>query len=107
MLLDEPFGALDQITRERLQDSYLRLRKTLSLTSIFVTHDIGEAITLGDRIGVMHHGRLIQLAPPSELIANPANDYVRELMDSPRRQAARLDALSSNTDKDQARQSNG
>ena len=107
MLLDEPFGALDQITRERLQDSYLRIRKTLSLTSIFVTHDIGEAITLGDRIGVMHHGRLLQLASPSELVANPANNYVRELMNSPRRQAARVEALSSNRDKNLADQPNG
>ena len=55
----------------------------------------------------MHHGRLLQLASPSELVANPANNYVRELMNSPRRQAARVEALSSNTDKDWADQPNG
>ena len=93
MLMDEPFGALDPLTRERLQESFLRIRKTLSLTTVFVTHDMTEALTLGDRIGVMHAGRLLQLARPRELLNHPADEYVQRLMRTPRRQAAVIDAL--------------
>lgn len=93
MLLDEPFGALDPLTREHLQESFLRIRKTLSLTTIFVTHDMTEALTLGDRIGVMHAGRLLQLASPRELLNQPANKHVQRLMSTPRRHAAVVEAL--------------
>ena len=93
MLLDEPFGALDPLTRERLQESFLRIRKTLSLTTIFVTHDMTEALTVGDRIGVMHAGSLLQLASPRELLNKPANTHVQQLMSTPRRHAAVVDAL--------------
>ena len=93
MLLDEPFGALDPVTRERLQESFLRIRTKLALTTVFVTHDMTEALTLADRIGVMHDGRLLQLGTPRDLLARPADDYVDRLMSTPRRQAAVIDAL--------------
>jgi osmoprotectant transport system ATP-binding protein len=93
MLLDEPFGALDPLTRDRLQQSFLRIRRALRLTAIFVTHDMVEALLVGDRIGVMHHGRLVQIGAPAELLQSPADDYVRQLMNTPRRQAALVDSL--------------
>lgn len=93
MLLDEPFGALDPVTRERLQQSFLRIRETLALTTVFVTHDMTEALTLADRIGVMHEGRLLQFGTPRDLLARPADGYVDRLMSTPRRQAAVVDAL--------------
>ena len=93
MLLDEPFGALDPVTRERLQQSFLRIRTRLALTTVFVTHDMTEALTLADRIGVMHEGRLLQLGTPRDLLTRPADDYVDRLMSTPRRQAAVVDAL--------------
>jgi osmoprotectant transport system ATP-binding protein len=93
MLLDEPFGALDPLTRDRIQQSFRRIRAKLGLTAIFVTHDMGEALVLGDRIAVMHEGRLLQLGAPRELLTNPADDTVRQLMDTPRRQAAMVDVL--------------
>ena len=64
MLLDEPFGALDPVTRERLQQSFLRIRAALALTTVFVTHDMTEALTLADRIAVLHEGHLLQVGTP-------------------------------------------
>jgi osmoprotectant transport system ATP-binding protein len=93
MLLDEPFGALDPLTRDRLQQSFLRLRRRLGLTAIFVTHDMVEALLLGDRIAVMNQGRLVQVGSPAELLRAPADDYVQKLMDTPRRQAAIFERL--------------
>ena len=93
MLLDEPFGALDPVTRERLQQSFLRIRAALALTTVFVTHDMTEALTLADRIGVMHDGRLLQVGTPRDLLTRPADEYVARLMSTPRRQAAVIDAL--------------
>ena len=93
MLLDEPFGSLDALTRERLQESFLRIHKSLSLTTILVTHDMTEALTMGDRIGVLRDGVLLQVAPARELLSHPKDSYVEQLMDAPRRQAAVIDAL--------------
>ena len=93
MLLDEPFGALDPVTRERLQQSFLRIREKLALTTVFVTHDMTEALTLADRIAVLRHGRLLQIGTPRDLLTRPADDYVDRLMSTPRRQAAAVDAL--------------
>jgi osmoprotectant transport system ATP-binding protein len=90
MLLDEPFGALDPLTRDRLQRSFDELRRRLSLTAVFVTHDVSEALILGDRIGVMRAGRLVQLGTPAELARSPADDAVARLMDTPRRHAQRV-----------------
>jgi osmoprotectant transport system ATP-binding protein len=93
MLLDEPFGSLDPLTRDRLQQSFLRIRRQLHLTAIFVTHDMVEALLMGDRIGVMNDGRLVQIGTPSELLHKPADDYVRRLMETPTRQAQAVDRL--------------
>ena len=93
MLLDEPFGALDPVTRERLQQSFLRIREQLALTVVFVTHDMTEALTLADRIAVLRRGRLLQVGTPRDLLTRPADDYVDRLMSTPRRQAAAVDAL--------------
>jgi len=91
MLLDEPFGALDPLTRDRLQQEFQRIRRQLGLTAIFVTHDMVEALVLGDRIAVLDAGRLAQVGTPEELLRSPANDYVAGLMETPRRQAAVVD----------------
>jgi osmoprotectant transport system ATP-binding protein len=80
ILLDEPFGALDAITRADLQNTFRRLREALGITALLVTHDIQEALLLADRIAVMREGRLEQIAPARELLGSPATDYVRELL---------------------------
>ncbi|GAC1320800.1 MAG: betaine/proline/choline family ABC transporter ATP-binding protein [Chloroflexota bacterium] len=77
MLMDEPFGAVDPIVRERLQNEFLRLHRTLGTTVLFVTHDIDEAIKMGNRVAVMQQGgHLAQYAPPAELLLHPASDFV-------------------------------
>ena len=93
MLLDEPFGALDPLTRQRLQDSFIRIRRELAVTAVFVTHDMVEALMLGDRIAVMRHGRLVQVGTPTALMRSPADDYVRRLLDTPCREARLVNAL--------------
>ena len=77
MLMDEPFAAVDPIVREGLQDEFLRLQRELAKTILFVTHDIDEAIKMGDLIAVMTDGgRLTQFGPPDEILAHPASDFV-------------------------------
>lgn len=93
VLLDEPFGALDPLTRDRLQRSFQRIRQTVGLSGIFVTHDMVEALLLGDRIAVLRKGRLVQVGTPVELLRAPADSYVEELMATPRRQTQSLDSL--------------
>ena len=93
LLLDEPFGSLDPLTRQRLQDSLVRIRREVGVTAVFVTHDMVEALILGDRIAVMNGGRLVQVGTPHELLTSPADDYVRQLMATPRRHAEVVDAL--------------
>lgn len=80
ILMDEPFGALDPITRAQLQDEFLRLRSRLKKTILFVTHDIDEAIKLGDRIAVMRNGRIVQFAPPVKILSEPADHFVKDLV---------------------------
>lgn len=80
LLLDEPFGALDAITRSELQRMLLALRERAPLTTVLVTHDMHEAMFLGDRVAVMHAGRLEQVAPSAELRLAPATPYVAELL---------------------------
>ncbi|MGH7510283.1 MAG: ATP-binding cassette domain-containing protein [Gemmatimonadales bacterium] len=80
ILLDEPFGALDAITRADLQTTFGRVRRELGFTALLVTHDIHEAFLLADRIAVMRQGRLEQVAPSGELRAAPATEYVRQLL---------------------------
>jgi osmoprotectant transport system ATP-binding protein len=85
MLMDEPFGAVDPIVRDRLQNEFLRLHRTLRTTVLFVTHDIDEAIKMGDRVAVMQQGgHLAQYAPPAELLLQPASDFVARFVGSDR-----------------------
>ena len=97
LLLDEPFGAVDPLTRRRLQESLVRIRHEVGLSAVFVTHDMVEALLLGDRIAVLHEGRLVQVGTPHELLTAPADDYVGELMRTPRRQAEIVDSLIADT----------
>jgi osmoprotectant transport system ATP-binding protein len=81
MLMDEPFGAVDPIVRARLQDEFLRLHRELGSTVLFVTHDIDEAIKMGDRVAVLRQGgRLAQYAKPTELLAEPADEFVAQFV---------------------------
>jgi osmoprotectant transport system ATP-binding protein len=85
MLMDEPFGAIDPINRERLQNEFLRLQREIRKTIVFVTHDIDEAIKMGDRIAVMQQGgKLAQYAPPAELLMYPQGRFVEDFVGSDR-----------------------
>jgi osmoprotectant transport system ATP-binding protein len=85
MLMDEPFGAIDPINRERLQKELLRLQKRIRKTIVFVTHDIDEAIRLGDRIAVLKKGGVLaQYATPAELLMAPADDFVEDFVGADR-----------------------
>ena len=90
LLMDEPFGALDAITRDTLQQEMKALTKRLGKTVVFVTHDIFEALILADRIAVMHQGRLEQVDRPEKIVAEPATPFVRELFEKPARQLASI-----------------
>jgi len=92
-LMDEPFGALDPLTRDSLQQEFMRIQRNLNTTVIFVTHDMTEALLVGDRIAAMDGGRIVQVGTPRELLTQPANDYVAQLMEMPKRQADQLEAL--------------
>lgn len=80
VLMDEPFGALDPITREQLQDEFIELVSEISKTIVFVTHDVFEAVKMGDRIALLDAGRLQQLATPTELVESPANEFVNQFL---------------------------
>jgi osmoprotectant transport system ATP-binding protein len=85
MLMDEPFGAIDPINRERLQNEFLRLQAEIRKTILFVTHDIDEAIKMGDRIAIMkQHGRVEQYATPAEILMAPANEFVEDFVGADR-----------------------
>jgi osmoprotectant transport system ATP-binding protein len=85
MLMDEPFGALDPITRTRLQKELLRIQGEIGKTIIFVTHDIDEAILIGDRIAILREGGvLVQYATPEELLAHPADEFVARFVGADR-----------------------
>ena len=77
LLMDEPFGALDPITRNQLQDDFLKLKTKLKRTVVFVTHDVSEAFKLADRIAIMNQGRLVQCDAPEKIRQHPANDFVK------------------------------
>jgi osmoprotectant transport system ATP-binding protein len=93
MLMDEPFGALDPLTRDALGEDYRRLHGELGLTTVMITHDMLEALLLADRVAVIRHGRIIADGTPQSLMDDGQDAYVRELMAGPRRQAERLRAL--------------
>jgi osmoprotectant transport system ATP-binding protein len=85
MLMDEPFGAIDPINRARLQDEFLRLQERVRKTVVFVTHDIDEAIKMGDRIAILREGgRLAQYDTPAEILTHPADDFVAEFVGADR-----------------------
>jgi len=90
MVLDEPFSALDPLIRKDLQDELLRLATVVRQTSIFITHDLSEALKLGDRVAVMRGGALVQVGTPEEIVMNPADDYIRRFTeDAPRSKVLR------------------
>ncbi len=86
LLMDEPFGAVDALTRDRLQQELLELKARIKKTIIFVTHDIFEALALADRIAVMHRGRIEQIGAPDDILRRPQTDFVRHLFGKPARQ---------------------
>ena len=94
LLLDEPFGAVDPIARDALGRAFRALHEAQHLTSVMVTHDMAEALLLADRVAVMHEGGLLQVGTPAELMRAPQSEQVRALLETPRRQAERLAALS-------------
>ena len=91
MLMDEPFGALDPVTRDELGAEYRRLHEQLGLTTVMVTHDLTEAVLLADRIVVMRHGKIVADGAPAALLTHP-DGQVRRLIETPRRQAERVQA---------------
>jgi osmoprotectant transport system ATP-binding protein len=90
LIMDEPFGALDPLTREGLQQELLKLKKKLKKTIVFVTHDIFEALQLGDRIAVLHQGRVEQIGAGGDIVNRPATPFVRDLFSRRARQLSRL-----------------
>lgn len=96
ILMDEPFGALDPITRDTLQTEFRELQQSLAVSVVIVTHDMTEAVLLADRIAVMHEGELRQLGTPRELLSQPADDYVARLIDTPRRHSDFIESLIKN-----------
>jgi osmoprotectant transport system ATP-binding protein len=93
LLLDEPFGALDAVTRDTLGREYRKIHEALGLTTVMITHDMMEALLLADRIAVMREGRLIAEGPPHAIMAWQGDGYVRALVDTPLRQAKQVAAL--------------
>lgn len=96
VLMDEPFGALDALTRDALQRDYRELHEKLGLTTVMITHDLTEAALLADRIVVIHRGKIVEQGTPHEIMTAPKDAYVRELVETPKSQAERLAALMRN-----------
>ena len=90
LLMDEPFGALDALTRETLQQELLTLKKQLKKTIIFVTHDIFEALLIGDRIAILHEGNLEQIGTKKQILTAPATPFVRDLFAKPAKQLSEV-----------------
>jgi len=84
LLMDEPFGAIDPITRSRLQDEFLKIQEEIRKTIVFVTHDLGEALKMGDKIALMRAGELVQFDTPSNLLYQPKNEFVRKFVGADR-----------------------
>jgi glycine betaine/proline transport system ATP-binding protein len=80
LLMDEPFSALDPLIRRQLQDQFLELAKVLKKTTVFITHDLDEAIRLGDHIAIMKDGRVVQVGTPEDIVTAPADDYVADFV---------------------------
>lgn len=80
LLMDEPFSALDPLIRRQLQDEFMKLSSVMKKTTVFITHDLDEAVRIGDRIAIMRDGRVVQVGTPEEIVMNPADDYVSEFV---------------------------
>jgi len=80
LLMDEPFSALDPLIRRQLQDEFIRLSRLLQKTTVFITHDLDEAVRIGNRIAIMHDGKVVQIGTPEDIVMNPADDYVAEFV---------------------------
>ncbi|MEM7774680.1 MAG: betaine/proline/choline family ABC transporter ATP-binding protein [Pseudomonadota bacterium] len=80
LLMDEPFSALDPLIRRQLQDEFIKLSQTLKKTTVFITHDLDEAVRIGDRIAIMRDGRVVQIGTAEDIVMNPADDYVAEFV---------------------------
>jgi len=80
LLMDEPFSALDPLIRRQLQDEFIKLSKILKKTTVFITHDLDEAVRIGDRIAIMRDGRIVQTGTAEEIVMNPADDYVADFV---------------------------
>jgi glycine betaine/proline transport system ATP-binding protein len=94
LLFDEPFSALDPLIRRDMQDEIVRLRREVNKTMVFITHDLAEALRLGDRIAIMRDGRFVQVGTPQEVVTDPADDYVRNFVrDIPRSHVVSVDAV--------------
>jgi len=94
LLFDEPFSALDPLIRREMQDEVIRLRSEVRKTMVFITHDLSEALRLGDRIAIMRDGRFVQVGTPAEVVLDPADEYVRNFVrDVPRSHVVPVDAI--------------
>jgi glycine betaine/proline transport system ATP-binding protein len=94
LLFDEPFSALDPLIRRDMQDEVVRLRREVNKTMVFITHDLSEALRLGDRIAIMRDGRFVQVGTPQEVVTDPADDYVRNFVrDIPRSHVVPVEAI--------------
>ena len=99
LLMDEPFGALDPITRDVLQREFQKLKQHLKLTVVVVTHDMMEALLLADRIAIMRGGRVVEQGTPSALLREPKDDYTAMLLGMPKRQAEAVERLGAGDDR--------
>ncbi|WP_417480891.1 ATP-binding cassette domain-containing protein [Maricaulis sp.] len=93
LLMDEPFGALDPITRDGLQQDFMALQARLGFSALMVTHDMAEALIMADTVAVMRAGLIVQQGTPAQLLNSPADDYVAALLETPRRQMRRIAEL--------------
>jgi len=94
LLFDEPFSALDPLIRREMQDEVIRLRGEVNKTMVFITHDLSEALRIGDRIAIMRDGRFVQVGTPADVVLNPADDYVRNFVrDVPRSHVVPVEAV--------------
>lgn len=91
LLMDEPFSGLDPLIRREMQDELIRLQKELKKTIFFVTHDLDEAMRMGDRMAVMKNGTIVQMGAPAQILANPADEYVARFVQDKRRQIQMAD----------------
>jgi glycine betaine/proline transport system ATP-binding protein len=80
LLMDEPFSALDPLIRRQLQDEFIKLSAVMKKTTLFITHDLDEAVRIGDRIAIMRDGRIIQTGTAEDIVMNPADDYVADFV---------------------------